>query len=179
MTVYRAADEPNSCVPAPPVLSLSTGVHRKRTCRLQSGFLSWLGVCRGGREEWRGEGFGLMQPYEEPALPPCFHDNGSPTVFSRGTASASESSSQWCFGPSRYFPSAALSSSSFSTVSVFLKSCSTSSSLAAVLLNLDVEHHLHLNQGWILPFVPCLNSPTLQAWAWSQRTLKIFRPAVL
>lgn len=30
--------------------------HRKRTCRLQSGFLSWLCICRGGREERRGEG---------------------------------------------------------------------------------------------------------------------------
>lgn len=59
----------------------------------------------GAQESERGRGGGeggvvLAQLREEPALPPCFHGDEPPTVFSCGTASASESSSQWRLGPS-------------------------------------------------------------------------------
>lgn len=52
VTCRRWTDLLRTCT-ARPVFVLG---HRKRTCRLQSGFLSWLCICRGGREEWRGEG---------------------------------------------------------------------------------------------------------------------------
>jgi len=48
----------------------------------------------GGEEE---EGGGDSVSYEELALPLCFHGDGSPTVFSRGTTFACESSSLFFF----------------------------------------------------------------------------------
>lgn len=150
MTVFSVADELNSCVPAPSVLSLSTGVHRKPTCRLQSGFLSWLGVCRGGRVGvegggvwsyvalWRA-GFASLFPWQrlsysiQPWDGLCIWKQ-FPVVF--------QALSLFSFSCALFF--------FFVYCLCVFKSTSTSSSLAAVLLNLDVEHHLHLNQGWIL-----------------------------
>lgn len=154
--------------------------HRKRTRRLQSGFLSWLGICRGGREEWRGEGVGLVEPYEEPALPPCFHDNGSPTVFSRGTASAFESSSQWRLRPSRSFfflSTAPLFSFFLYCLCVFKSKQHFILESLLYFSNLDVEHHLHLNQGRSLPL--CLVEIPKDYMSCDQHILKIFRPSVL
>lgn len=115
----RQRDKLTSGLPAPPRPVFVSG-GRKPTCGLPSGFLSWLCVRAGGREErrrgseegkegrrsggdgggGRSGGFILTELHEEPALPPCFHDDEPPTVFSCGTASASESSSQWRLGPS-------------------------------------------------------------------------------
>lgn len=106
----------------------------------------------------RGEGVSLIYPYEEPAFPPCFHDNRSPTVFSRGTASACESSSQWRFRPARSLFHPSSSSPTDSSQVLFDKSSSSSSSsssstsLAAVLFKIVTS-----NIVCITIFVPCLN----------------------
>lgn len=127
------------CVPAPPVLSLA-----KRTGNGAVGYT--LASCPdlvSAEEDGRIIGRGCT--YVELALPRCFHDNDSLTVYSLGTASASESS----------FQSLLLFSFSFSPFSpCCLRVCKRSISspaLPALLFTLDVEHHLHLNRACLRP----------------------------
>lgn len=111
-------------------------------------------------------------------MPPCFHDDEPPTVFSRGTASASESSSQWRLGPS-LSPLLQLRSPLLLRFFFFLPLLSlcvlggsgTSSPLAAVLFN---QTPFACESGPRPAFVPRLNSPRQQAG-----TREIFRRTVL
>lgn len=82
---FYLLDKLNPPSPTPHPKSCLSEPNRKWTCRLRPDFLSGC-LCRGGRGEF-------MQPYEELALPPCFHDNHSSTALSRGTEPACENGS--------------------------------------------------------------------------------------
>lgn len=142
-----ADDELTSCVPAPPVLSLSESTGSEPAGYRLASCPGLVSVEEEGRRRgwsnialWRA-GFASLFPWQrlsysiQPWDGLCIYKQ-FPVVF--------QALLLFSFSCTLFF------SFFFYCLFVF-KSNSTLSSLAAVL---DIEHHLHLNQAWILPLIP-------------------------